>query len=278
MIEDSLFTCGIVEMPRLKILEDDDCYVHEVEVRPTSDILDSLSRRSLAVLYVILYAKDFFHEQEIGDMCEWGEVERERKRANLAEAALKRCAEEKDKWIAYCHQETSRLSDEISNLKAKNSCLNAYGSVQEWFDQESRTLRAEARVTELENELRSCKHYAANKVFECVHLKFELERVRKESEMTQVAKQDQAAQTMVEVSTFAVEVQASAEVRDGGCQTSASHGCQHECCKKAVQTAYSSTNLASIVCWKCGKHGHYRSHCWSKGRRRCFACKKVGHI
>ena len=93
----------------------------------------------------------------------------------------------------------------------------------------------------------------------------------------QVAKQDQATQTMVS-STFAVEVQTSAEDCEGGChQTFGGHGCQHECCEKAVQTAYSYTKLASIVCWRCGEHGHYRSHCWRR-RRRCFACKKVGHI
>ena len=52
----------------------------------------------------------------------------------------------------------------------------------------------------------------------------------------------------------------------------------HECCEKEVQTAFSFTKLASVVCWRCGYYGHYRSHCWRKGRKRCFACKKVGHI
>ena len=93
----------------------------------------------------------------------------------------------------------------------------------------------------------------------------------------QVAKQDQVTQTMVEP-VFAVEAQASVEGCDRGCQTFGDHGCQHECCEKEVQTVFSFTKLASVVCWRCGGHGHYRSHCWRKGRKRCFACKKVGHI
>ena len=50
----------------------------------------------------------------------------------------------------------------------------------------------------------------------------------------------------------------------------------HKCCEKEVQTAFSFTKLASVVCWRCGYYGHYRSHCWRKGRKRCFACKEVG--
>ena len=99
----------------------------------------------------------------------------------------------------------------------------------------------------------------------------ELEEAQKE----QVPRLDQAAQTMVEP-TFAVETQTSVEVCDSGCQTFGDRGCQHECCEKEVQTAFSFTKLASVVCWRCGCYGHYHSQCWSKGRKRCFACKKGG--
>ena len=91
-------------------------------------------------------------------------------------------------------------------------------------------------------------------------------------------RQEQTTQTEVKTSLRAMEVQASVEAFNIGCQTFSSCGHQHECCEKAVQTACSFTKLASVVCWRCGKHGHYRGQCWSKGRRRCFACKKVGHI
>ena len=90
--------------------------------------------------------------------------------------------------------------------------------------------------------------------------------------------EEKAVQAVVEVRTCAVEAPVPAEVCESACQTFSPHGNGHGCCEKAVQTANSFIKPASGVCWRCGKHGHFRKHCRNKGRRRRFARKKAENL
>jgi Tfp pilus assembly protein PilV len=212
---------------------------------------------------------------------------------------LRRFAEQALQELLSCRSESSRLAAEGARLQKEVRHLE---ETCDWYDKElsnlkdccsqwrlsHETLEEKLGVVEknLENnvnahhiELTARNFRLQDASLKNFHLSVQLAQLtEKLMANKQVEKQDQTTQTNVETSPVAVELQASVEVCESGCQTFSRHGNQHECCEKAVQTAFSCTILASVICWKCGKHGHYRSQCWSKGRRKCFHCKKVGHI
>ena len=188
----------------------------------------------------------------------------------FAEKALQKLIQRREHY----RRQKSSFAGEIAQLKSRNDELEEI--IKDWVEHgesmESRALQAEAELAEVKDAGHKRVGRLRSRIKDLEkELAAKLEQPEKE-------KVDQVVQTVFDLRCCAVEVQASVSACERACQTACCEGERLKCCERAVQTTLSCTKLASFACWKCGKIGHFRKQCRSKGRRRCFACHEVGHI